>query len=207
MTSPSADSMTDSAMAQTHNAIFHAFNAELQGQSIGPAEAEQDAARRSGLLASEARSLLVVTAPQDAIVLTADPGALLGQSVGSGQTLLKLAGADPRTVRVYVPVSILDRIPPDAEVALALPGSFSIVRMRLAPPGGDAVSLPEGLVHSQEYKGIKMPVFYSSRMTLPASAGDPPFGMAGEAKIFGKRRSLIQRIAISIYDLAKAHVW
>jgi hypothetical protein len=207
MTSPAADSMAEAAVAQTHDASFQAFNAELQGQSIGPAQAEQDAAKRSSLLAGEARSSLVVTAPQDAIVLTAHPDALLGQSVGSGQALLDLADAGPRIVRVYVPVSTLDRIPPGAEVALALPGSFSIVRMLLAPPGGDAVSLPQGLIHSQEYKGIKMPVFYCSRMTLPAAAGNPPFGMAGEAKIFGKRRSLVQRIATSIYDLTKAHVW
>ena len=79
--------------------------------------------------------------------------------------------------------------------------------MRLAPPGGDAVSLPQGLIHSQEYKGVKMPVFYCSRMTVPAAAGNPPFGMAGEAKIFGERRSLVQRFATSVYDLAKAHLW
>lgn len=207
MTSPAADSMAESAMAQTRDASFQAFNAELQGRSIGPAEAEQDAAERSSLLAGEAQSSLVVMAPQDAVVLSAHPDALRGQSVGSGQALLDLANAGPRTVRVYIPVSTLDRIPPGAEVALALPGSFSIVRMPLAPPGGDAVSLPAGLIHSQAYKGIKMPVFYCSRMTLPATAGDPPFGMAGEAKIFGRRRSLMQRFAASAYDLAKAHIW
>ena len=207
MTSPAADSMAEAAVAQTHDASFQAFNAELQGQSIGPAEAEQDAANRSSLLAGEARSSLVVAASEDAIVLTEHPDALLGQSVGSGQALLDLADAGPRMVRVYVPVSTLDRIPPGAEVALALPGSFSIVRMPLAPPGGDAVSLPQGLVHSQEYKGVKMPVFYCSRMTLPASAGNPPFGSSGEAKIFGKRRSLLQRFAASVYNLAKAHLW
>ena len=207
MTSPVADSMTEAAVAQTRDASYQAFNAELQGQSIGPAAAEQNAALGSNQLASEARSSLVVTAPEDAIVVTTDPDALLGQSVGSGHALLDLADAGPRMVRVYVPVSILDRIPPRAEVALALPGSFPIVRMRLAPPGGDAVSLPQGLIHSQEYKGVKMPVFYCSRMTVPAAAGNPPFGMAGEAKIFGERRSLVQRFATSVYDLAKAHLW
>ncbi|MGA3035431.1 MAG: HlyD family efflux transporter periplasmic adaptor subunit [Terracidiphilus sp.] len=207
MTSPTADSMAEAAVAQTRDASFQAFNAELQGQSVGQAEAEQDAAKGSSLLAGEARSSLVVTAPEDAVVLTAHPDTLLGQSVGSGQSLLDLAAAGPRLVRVYVPVTELDRIPANSEVALALPGSFSIVRMALATPGGEAVSLPQGLVRSQEYKGIKMPVFYSSRMTLPASAGNPPFGIGGEANIFGKRRSLIERFATSAYNLAKAHLW
>jgi hypothetical protein len=199
--------MAEAAVAQTRDASFQAFNAELQGQSVGQAEAEQDAAKGSSLLAGEARSSLVVTAPEDAVVLTAHPDTLLGQSVGSGQSLLDLAAAGPRLVRVYVPVTELDRIPANSEVALALPGSFSIVRMALATPGGEAVSLPQGLVRSQEYKGIKMPVFYSSRMTLPASAGNPPFGIGGEANIFGKRRSLIERFATSAYNLAKAHLW
>ena len=140
-------------------------------------------------------------------MLTRDPGALLGRDIGSGQSLLDLADEGPRIVTVYVPVSALDRIPPDAEVALALPGSFSIVRMTLAPAGGDPLTLPPGLVANQDYKGIKLPVFYRARMTLPASAGNPLLGVSGQAKIFGKRRSLAGRVVSIALNLFKAHVW
>jgi hypothetical protein len=157
-------------------------------------------------LAGEARSSLLVNAPKDAVVLSKHPEALLGQNVGSGRALLDLADAGPRMVRVYIPASVLDRISPSMEVALALPGSFAIVRLPLAPPGEDVVSLPQGLVHSQQYKGVKMPVFYCSGMKLPASADNQPFGIGGEAKIFGKRRSLAQHVATSLYNLAKAHL-
>lgn len=207
MTSPAADAMAESATAQTRDASFHAFNAELQGRSVGPAEAEQDAARRSSLLAGEARSSLVVTAPEDAIVLNEDPDALLGQSVGSGEALLELADDGPRVVRVYIPTAALQRIRPGDKVALALPGRFSMVHLALAQPGGDAVNLPEGLVESQNYKGVKLPVFYSARMVLPASAGGPRFGTAGPAKIFGARRSLAEPMLTVVLNLIKAHVW
>ena len=207
MTSPVADSMAEAAVAQTHDASFNAFNAELQGQSIGPAAAEQDAAQQSSLLANEARSSLVVAAPEDAIVLTKDPDTLLGQSVGSGQALLELADDGPRAVRVYIPTATLQRIRPGAEVALALPGRFSMVHLALAQPGGDAVNLPEGLVESQNYKGVKLPVFYCARMVLPASAGNPRFGVAGSAKIFGARRSLAGRMLTVVQNLLRAHVW
>ena len=110
-------------------------------------------------------------------------------------------------MRVYIPSPELDRIPPGAEVALALPGRFSVVRMTLAPPGADAETLPAGLVAQQNYKGIQMPVYYCSRMTLPASAGNPLFGISGEAKIFGKRRSIAGRILILALNLVKAHLW
>jgi putative peptide zinc metalloprotease protein len=207
MTSAVAESMTEEAVAQAHDASFQAFNAELQGQSIGAAAAEQNAALGSNQLASEARSSLVVTAPEDAIVVTRDPGALLGQSVGSGQALLELADDGPRAVRVYIPTAALERIRPGAEVALSLPGRFSMVHLTLAQPGGDAVNLPEGLVESQNYKGVKLPVFYCARMVLPASAGSPLFGVAGQAKIFGARHSLAERIVTVVMNLVRAHVW
>jgi biotin carboxyl carrier protein len=207
MSSLIAAQLGSSAAAQTGDARFQAFNAELRGDSIAGAAAQQTASTRSSGLARQAQSALVVTSPADGIVLTQDPGALLGQQVGSGQALLDVADSGPRVVRVYIPVSTLDRIPPAAEVALALPGTFSVVRMKLAAPGGDAVSLPPGVVLSQDYKGIKMPVFYCSRMTLPDSAGNPRFGVSGEAKIFGERRSIAGRFVTSAFNLVKAHLW
>ena len=127
--------------------------------------------------------------------------------MGSGQTLLELADSGQRAVRVYIPTAALERIPPGAEVALSLPGRFAMVHLALAQPGGDAVKLPEGLVESQDYKGVKLPVFYCARMELPASAGTPLFGSAGEAKIFGARHSVAERIVTVALNLIKAHVW
>jgi len=208
MSSDQAAAMGSVAEAQAKSARFQAVNAELRGESIGAgAAAQQNASARATGLAREAQSSLVIAAPADGTVLTPDPGALLGQNVGSGEALLALADEGPRTVRVFIPVSGLDRIPADAEVALALPGSFSIVRMKLGPTGSDALALPPGLVASQDYKGIKLPVFYSSRMTLPASAGYPLLGSSGQAKIFGARRSLVERMLTVVLNLIKAHVW
>lgn len=207
LTSPTADAMVESAAAQTRDASFHAFNAEIQGRSVGPAEAEENAAHRSTVLAGEVRSSLMVTAPDDAIVLTENPDTLVGQSVGSGQALIELADDGPRVVRLYIPTAALKHIRPGDEVALALPGRFSTVHLTLVQPGADAVNLPQGLVESQDYKGVKLPVFYSARMVLPSSAGSPRLGTAGLAKIFGARRSLAGHTLIVVLNLIKAHIW
>jgi multidrug efflux pump subunit AcrA (membrane-fusion protein) len=207
MSSPRAAEMHSSAAAQTGNARYQTVNAELRGDSIAGAAAQQTESAHLSGIAQDAQTALQIRASADGIVVTHDPGALLGQEVGSGQALLDLADAGPRLVRVFVSVSALDRIPPGSEVALALPDRFSVVRMTLAAPGADAESLPPGLVLSQNYKGIKMPVFYCSRMVLPASAGNPLFGISGEAKIFGKRHSIAGRFAIVCMNLLKAHVW
>jgi len=207
MSSLMAASMHSSAAAQTGSAHYQAVTAELQGQSIGAAAAQQNASLRSTSLAGEAVSSLEITAPSDGVVLTQDPGSLLNQDVAAGQSLLDLADSTPPMVRVYIPVSALDRIRPGSEVALSLPDRFSILRMPLAPFGGDAEALPAGLIPKQKYEGIRLPVFYCSRMTLPASAGSTLFGVSGQALIFGERRSLAARGFTVLANLTKAHIW
>jgi putative peptide zinc metalloprotease protein len=207
MISPVAASMRSSAAAYTGDARYQAVSAELRGDSIGAAAAQQDASVRFSALAHDAQSSLVITAPVDGTVLTQNPTALLDREVASGQPLLDLADEGPHVVRVYIPVSALNRIHPGAEVALALPDRFSIIRMPLPPLGGEAVALPQGLVANQDYKGIKLPVFYSARITLPASAFHPMLGVSGQAKIFGERRSLAARALTIVLNLVKEHIW
>jgi putative peptide zinc metalloprotease protein len=206
MESPTAASMQSSASADIGQARFQAVSAELHGQSIGPAAVLQTASFRSSALASEALSSLTLIAPADGIVLTHDPASLLDRNVGSGQELLDLANVGPRLVRVYIPISDLQRIPLRAEVAIALPDRFSIVRMPLSPLGGEEVTLPAGLIAQQDYKGIKLPVFYCARMTLP-SYESTMIGISGQAKVFGTRRSIAGRISTGLFNLLKAHAW
>jgi len=200
-------SMRSAAIAQLGSSRYQSYDAQLRGSSIGNAAADQAGAARLAGLADEAEMSLDVSAPANGTVLTSNPALLLDQDVAVGQPLLELADAGTRTVRVFIPSSALNRIPQGAEVALALPGQFSVVRIALSAPSGDAVPLPPGLIESQSYKGIKLAVFYCSRMTLPASSGNPMFGLAGEAKIFGVRRSLAERFLVEIFNLVKAHVW
>jgi biotin carboxyl carrier protein len=206
MTSHQEASMRSSALAQTRLARFRTFDAQVQGQSIGTAGADQSAALKMTALAEEAQSALELTAPADGTVLTDDPALLVDQDVGYGQPLLHLAeGA--RMARLYVPASALERISANAEVVLVMPDQFSVVRLRLPLPAGDPVALPAGLVSADKYKGFKSPVFYSSRIALPVAMGKPMFGLAGTAKIFGERRSLAGRVATTLSNLLRAHVW
>jgi putative peptide zinc metalloprotease protein len=206
MSSPTAASMQSDSDSQTSSAKFQTFSAEMSGGSIGVGAARQNAAIHSGRLADEAQKSLTLTAPAEGIVLTQNPGALLNQDVASGQSLLRVAEAGPRMVRLFVPVSALDRVPAAAEVAIVPPGGFSVIRMVLAPLEGDAVNLPRGLVAEQNYKGIELPTFYSTRMQLPAST-ELPLGTVGTARIFGERRSLFGRLVVVTLNLVRAHVW
>jgi putative peptide zinc metalloprotease protein len=206
MSSHAAASMRSASDSQASSAKFQTFSAELGGASIGVGAARQNAAIHSGRIADDALNSLILTAPINGIVVTENPSALLDQDAASGQSLLRIAEAGPLMVRIFVPVSALDRIPAGAEVAFIPPGRFSPIRMTLAPLEGEAVNLPSGLVARQEYKGIELPTFYSTRIQLP-SADNLALGTAGTARIFGVRRSLFGRLVTITLNLVRAHVW
>ena len=215
MSSLSAASLRSSAAAATHSASFEAFEAQVEGRSIGSAAASEEAAKSSSAIAQEAQDSLVVRATEDGTVLTPNPGSLLYQHVAAGETLLTLAGADAgakrtgdaESIRLFIPAEALRRAQPGAEVALAPPGEFSILRMRLPPLDGEAVALPAGLMARQQYVGIALPTFYTARLTLPDGSRPLPLGMAGTAKIFGPRRSLFVRTVEVVINTVRAHVW
>jgi putative peptide zinc metalloprotease protein len=207
MKSATVQAMYASATAQTGTARFQSFSAQLNRRSIGTASAAQDAALRAQALASDTGDSLVLRAPADGLILTRDPEALVGQNVGTGSELLSVAEQGPRIVRIYVAASALDRIPPHADVALVPAGQFHVIHLSLPPLEGDAVQLPKGLIAAQDYKGIKLPVFYYARVAVTDPGGELPIGISGDAKIFGVRRSLFQRAVKVLTNLIHANLW
>jgi len=211
MSSMDVAAMGSSARATMGEAHYDAFAAELAGKSIGTAAAGEAGARRSRGLADEAADSLVVRATVDGRVLTAQPESLVGQTVGSGEALLTLAGAAEgevqRRVRVFIPAGEMNRIREGDEVAIAPPGRFAVVRIRLTLVEGEAATLPEGLIAHQEYKGIALPTFYSARLTLPEGSSWLALGTSGVAKVFGARLSLAAKVAEVVLDVVRAHVW
>jgi hypothetical protein len=147
----------------------------------------------------------------DGRVLTGQPESLVGKRVGSGEALLTLAGAAggevQRRVRVFIPAGEMNRIREGDEVAIAPPGRFAAVRIRLTHVEGETATLPDGLIAHQEYKGIALPTFYTARLMLPEGSSWLALGTSGGAKVFGARRSLAARVAEVVLDVVRAHVW
>jgi putative peptide zinc metalloprotease protein len=213
ISSDEAQALISNARAATESANYPAFEAQLEGRSIGGAAAGNEAATRSSALAREAQSSLLVRASTEGIVLTPDPGSLLHQRVGTGGKLLTLAGisstANQQSIRLFVPASALRRVRVGAEIALAPPGRFSAIRGRLPALDGGTTPIPPGLISPQDYKGLELPTFYSVRLVIPTASDTPPLplGTAGRAKIFGQRHSLFSRGASILLNLIRAHIW
>jgi putative peptide zinc metalloprotease protein len=200
-------SASEEAEAQVASSQAHVFTAELQHSGLGPALAAQQAARRSSAIAREEGAQLVVTAPAGGVVATRDPESLLNRDVTTGETLLTVVDPSQLVARLFVPVSEMDHVRPGDTVSLQLPSQFSEIHGRIGTMEGSALPLPPGLVAEQDFKGMVLPTFYTTRMPLEVVGSGIQPGISGEAKIFGRRRSLAARIMTMFGNVLRTHFW
>ena len=198
-----------SSAAQANLAIAEArvADSEVLHRGLGPAIAARGEATQMHAAALTENESLTINAPFDGIVMTTAPENLAGKSVGHGEELLRVAKIGPPVVRIFVPAPELNRVHPGDLVAIDTHATFQPVKLRLAPLDGEAFALPDGILHSQQYKGFELPAFYAARIYLATSVPDLRPGMAGRAKIFDKRRSIVERALLSTHNLVRSHVW
>jgi multidrug efflux pump subunit AcrA (membrane-fusion protein) len=174
---------------------------------LGPALVAQQAARGNSAIAREEGAQLAVSAPAAGVVATGDPGSLLNRDVTTGETLLTIVDPSQLVARLYIPVSEMDRMRAGDPVSLQLPSQFSEIQARLGTIEGSAVPVPAGVLAEQEYKGMAVPTFYTTRIPLGEPGDGMRPGMSGQAKIFGRRRSLAGRIMTSLGNIMHTHFW
>jgi multidrug resistance efflux pump len=200
-------SASEEAAALVATSQARVFTAELQHSGLGGALAAQHAAQRSSATAREERAELAVTAPVAGIIATNNPESLLNRDVTTGKTLLTIVDPSQLVARLYVPVSTMERIRVGDPVSLQLLSQFREIHGRLGTMEGSAMPLPPGVLTDQEYKGIALPVFYTTRMPLPEMASTIGIGMSGQVKIFGRRRSLAARLVTWFGNVLHTHFW
>jgi putative peptide zinc metalloprotease protein len=202
-----AASASEEAAAQVTTSQANVFTAELQHSGLGGALAAQHAAQRSSGIAREEGAQLAVTSPAAGVIATNDPESLLNRDVTNGKTLLTIVDPSQLLARLYVPVSAMEHIRVGDPVSLQLPSQFSEVHGRLDTMEGSAMPLTPGVLAGQEYKGIALPVFYTTRMPLQVSDNVVRIGMSGHAKIFGRHRSLAARMITWLGNVLHTHFW
>jgi len=205
--SMNAASASEEAAEQVASSQAQVFSAELQHTGLGPALVAQQAARGNSAIAREEGAQLAVSAPAAGVVATSDPGSLLNRDVTTGETLLTIVDPSQLVARLYIPVSEMDRIRVGDPVSLHLPSRFSEIQARLGTIEGSAVPVPAGVLSEQKYKGIAVPTFFTTRMPLDELEDGMQPGMSGQAKIFGRRRSLAGRIMTSLRNIMRTHFW
>ena len=195
------------AQADLEFAENRVADSEVHHHDLGPAVAARGKAVRMNTAATKEGASLIVNAPFDGVVMTPSPADLTGKNVGPGEELLKVAKVGPPTIRIFVPVSALDRVRSGDLVACDIKWAFHHLKLRLTALDGAAVPLPEGILTAQQYIGIQMPTFYEARIIADGAAADLRPGTTGRAIIFGRSRSVLERVYDSLRDLARSYVW
>jgi putative peptide zinc metalloprotease protein len=203
----SESSATEEAAAQLASSQVRVFDAELHHSGLGEALVAQQAAHRSSAVALEESTQLVVAAPTAGFVASRDPEDLVNRDVTTGQTLLTIVDPSQLVARLYIPASEMNRLQAGDPVSLQLPSRFSEFHGFLEPIEGSTLPLPPGILADQQFKGIALPAFYTSRMPLHEVGGELQPGMSGQAKIFSKRRSLADRTVTALGNLIHTHFW
>jgi putative peptide zinc metalloprotease protein len=206
MQSINAASANGEARAQAASSQAEVFAAELQHSGLGEALVAQRAAHRSSALAREETTRLLLTAPEAGVISTADPENLVSRDVTTGQTVLTVIDPTRLVARLYMPASEMARIRSGDPVSLRFPSQFAQIYGRLGLLEGSAVQLPSGLLPEQQYKGIALPVFFTTRMPL-VTDDSIRTGMSGEAKVFGRRRSIAARVTTAVGNVVRTHFW
>jgi putative peptide zinc metalloprotease protein len=207
MQSLNAASANGEARAQVASSQAEVFAAQLQHSGLGEALVEQQAAHRSSVLAREETTRLSLTAPETGVISTAEPENLVYRDVTTGQAVLTVIDPTRLVARLYVPASEMARIRPGDPVSLELSSRFTPLHGMLGSMEGSAVQLPVGLLPDQQYRGMALPVFFTTRMPLGAMDDTVRTGMSGEAKIFGRRRSIALRVTTAVGNVLRTHFW
>jgi hypothetical protein len=148
-----------------------------------------------------------LTAPETGVISTAEPENLVNRDVTTGQAVLTVIDPTRLVARLYVPASEMARIRPGDPVSLELSSRFTPLHGMLGSMEGSAVQLPVGLLPDQQYRGMALPVFFTTRMPLGAMDDTVRTGMSGEAKIFGRRRSIALRVTTAVGNVLRTHFW
>lgn len=183
------------------------FEAELRHQGLGPAIAAQNGAVQMQAAANSERVVQTIKAPFDGVVMTNAPENLAGKDVGQGEELIRIANGYQQVIRIFVPVSEVDHVHTGDLVALDTHAAFRPVSLRLAVLDGETATLTGGILRSQQYKGIELPLFYSARVQVDDAVPDLKLGMSGHAKIFDRRRSVAARMLEVVKNLIGNHIW
>lgn len=136
--------------------------------------------RRAELAAIEEQlQRVIITAPQDGVVVFTDPDDWLGRPVSTGERIMLLADPARPGVLMHLPVADAISLPPDAPVTLFLTvDPLAPLQGHVIEAGYQALLSPQGVAS------------YRLRAGIDSGAESARIGLQGTAKLYGARVSL-----------------
>jgi putative peptide zinc metalloprotease protein len=172
-------------------ASIKARSAALHYGDFGVADQERnELAKRTNVLRGEASDLEVVT-PISGIVLTSRIADRMGSYAPEGTTLAEVADLSRMRARIFVSEHDLYKLALGAPARIQVDGLWGKVDAQLTSIAPRSSDIDPALAQDSGFKGLQSPNFYVAQMELDNSYGRLKPGMIGDARVYGRRRSLV----------------
>lgn len=194
------------ATSQLQQASAKATEARLRYTDFASADAERRSLQQRVEALSDKARRLSVTAPIGGVVVSPRIEELQGSYLAEGSKIAEVDDVSVMRARIYVDESEMRTLTNLHHVKVKL-------RDRLSAANGTVESIswtpqePDpGLIDTNKYKGLKPPPQYAVSVLL-ANDGTMRSGMIGEAKLFGQRQSVIEKLLRPVANFAGRKIW
>jgi putative peptide zinc metalloprotease protein len=188
-------------------ATARATQAELRYTGYAVAEHERQKWAQQAQVVRDRQTHLLLSSPISGTVVTPHMGDLLESFVAPGTTIAEVQDVSVMRARIFVPEPDMRTLGELSGESLHVDTQLGSLRGRLESVSSTAEPVEPGMIPVERYKGIRPPPYYVALFLVPNADGALRAGMVGEAKIFGKRRSLAGLIARPAIDFISRRVW
>jgi len=136
-------------------------------------------------------SALELTSPIEGTVVTPRVHELLGSYLKDGQELLEVADLRSLRARIYISEYDLYKIRQSAKARLQVQGLLMTWPAQITLVAARPTEIDQRLAGKVELQGMNPPHFYIVDLIVQNPDGTLKPGMAGVARVYGKRRSLL----------------
>ncbi len=201
----------DSKLARSQSelamAAGRANSAILHYADFGSAEQERTRLTRlTGDYASEAAHLEVST-PIAGVVTTPRVSDQVGKYVPEGTELVEVDDVSRLRARIYVSEFDVHKLKEDSPACLQVEGMVGLHDARTVAVAPISSEIASGLIDRTKYQGLRAGRFYVFDLLVDNTGGSLKPGMAGTARVYGRRRSLAGLTLQQVEDIIGRKMW
>ena len=188
-------------------AAGRATSAEMRYADFAAAAQERNRlAQQTHELESEAEHLNLQS-PITGTIVTPRTHDLVGVYAPAGTELAEIADLSTLLARIYVSEHEIYKFHVGSEAKIQVEGASRKRTTHVISISPISSEVPSGLSDAGQYQGIRPPNFYAVSLLIPNDNGTLKPGMAGTARIYGRRRSLGGLAAQEIANFWGRKVW
>lgn len=203
----SLESKLSRSEAEYKVASMHSASASIHYTDLGAAIQEREQlAAQNRLLVSEVKALDIAS-PLNGTIITPHLGDRLGIYVPAGTELAEVADLNEMHARVYIPESNIDIFHLSSPGRMQVDGIAQVWSGPTVSITPVSAEIDPALVVPVKFEGLREPRYFMADLLIsnPQQLLKP--GMAGSARIYGERRSLVVLVYREIKEFFLRKLW